>query len=959
MGENYDSKVTSDSYSEDDVYNTVPAATSQYINQVASQPITTERIADAAIVTAKIADATITGAKIANANIYSALIQDAAITTAKIADANITTAKIVDANITTAKIADSAITNAKIDRASVNKLVVTTADIQDAAITTAKIADANITTAKIVDANITTAKIADAAIVTAKIADATITGAKIGSATIGTANIADAAITTAKIADANITTAKIADANITTAKIANGAITNALLGTAVVDTAQLKDASITDAKIVSLAANKLTAGTIDTGQVTVQGAGGKLKLTGNRIQVFDAQTTPVERVSMGDVNGDGTVYGFLMRGADGTTVLMDINGVKTAGITDGAITNPKIGSGAVDNRVITANTITGDRLVADAITAREIATATITANEMVAGTITAASGIIADAAIVTAKIADATITGAKIANANIYSALIQDAAITTAKIADANITTAKIVDANITTAKIADAAITNAKIVDAAITTAKIADANITTAKIADLAVDSAKIADATITGAKIANATITDAHITGTLSASKIVVGASSTFQGGFNPTDYASIGTITDNSIFAKWTGSYPDGFSNWAGTLGTNIVKETTKTKVGGQSVKMYLAGTENVGLQRNYPSDHAYSEYLYVEFDVYIESLTSLDGAGLVTDWLGSTTYARTNISLKDEIPSPVTGQWYKIKKVIRKDSTAIGTFNYYRNYLIGNWTGFTGSNAAKTIYYDSLILRPATQQEIDTYNKTTKIDSNGIYTGTLDATQITAGTLSAITIDGVTISGSTIQNTVGSNYTKIYNGSSYPVLESYLSSSGTDYLSTLHGSSLHFSETTASNTVGDVWLSTRGMEFKSGSTDTKYDISGVTHNTPFAFSGMVKVLDNAVMTNKSNSASSPLRVEAVEVPITSDGTSYRIAATFDISTLGFTNVIAVIAGHLSATVAYSDQLLQPFIYNVTTSSFDIRLELSNSANKFGSGTLKIRCIVVGN
>jgi hypothetical protein len=290
------------------------------------------------------------------------------------------------------------------EQALINSALINKANIVDLIATNARIDNLKVTTAMIEDASITTAK------------------------------IKDAQITSAKIVDASITSAKIGDAQITTAKIALGAITTALLGTAVVDTAQIKDLAITDAKIVSLAATKITAGTIDTGQVTVQGAGGKLKITGNRVQVFDKQPTPIERVAMGDVNGDGSVYGFLMRGADGVTVLMDINGVKSAGITDGAITNPKIGDGAVKNTNIFANTITGDRLVADAITAREIKTASISANEMVANTITAASGIIADAAIVTAKIANLAVTGAKIANLAVGTAHIADAAITSAKI---------------------------------------------------------------------------------------------------------------------------------------------------------------------------------------------------------------------------------------------------------------------------------------------------------------------------------------------------------------------------------------------------------------------------------------------------------------------------------------------------------------------------------------------
>ena len=257
-----------------------------------------------------------------------------------------------------------------------------------------------------------------------------------GNEKIGTALIEDASITTAKIADASITSAKIADASIDTAKIKTGAITTALIDTGAVGTAQIADGSITDAKIVSLTANKITSGTIDTSQVTVQGTNGKLRISDNRLQVFDNQRTPVERVSLGDVNGDGTVYGLKVRSADGKTILYDHNGVYSAGITDGAITNPKISDGAVDNRVIAANAITADKIVAGTITGDKIASKTITANNIAANTITAGSAIIADGAITSAKIADASITSAKIANLAVDTAKIADASITDAKIAN-------------------------------------------------------------------------------------------------------------------------------------------------------------------------------------------------------------------------------------------------------------------------------------------------------------------------------------------------------------------------------------------------------------------------------------------------------------------------------------------------------------------------------------------
>lgn len=198
------------------------------------------------------------------------------------------------------------------------------------------------------------------------------------------------------------------------ASIEHAFIDGAIIGEGTVDSAQIADASITDAKIVSLTAAKIKAGTIDTSLVTLQGPGARLKITNNRLQVFDNQATPIERISLGDVNGDGSEFGFRVRGADGTTILLDHNGVREEGITDGAITNKKIEDGAVDNDKVLQNSLQGDRLVVDAITAREIAAKSVNANHLQVGAIVAGSGVIEKGAIGEAEIAQASITDAHI-----------------------------------------------------------------------------------------------------------------------------------------------------------------------------------------------------------------------------------------------------------------------------------------------------------------------------------------------------------------------------------------------------------------------------------------------------------------------------------------------------------------------------------------------------------------
>lgn len=118
-------------------------------------------------------------------------------------------------------------------------------------------------------------------------------------------------------------------------------------GTIVAGSTIIANGAIGSAQISKVSADKLDAGIIDTSRITIAGANGNLKLRGNRLQVFEGiGSNQYERVSLGDVNNDGTVYGLRVRGADGNTILYDENGVYREGITDGSINNDKIAGDA-------------------------------------------------------------------------------------------------------------------------------------------------------------------------------------------------------------------------------------------------------------------------------------------------------------------------------------------------------------------------------------------------------------------------------------------------------------------------------------------------------------------------------------------------------------------------------------------------------------------------------------
>ena len=133
----------------------------------------------------------------------------------------------------------------------------------------------------------------------------------------------------------NITADNIASGAITSDKIQTGAIT---AGSGII-----ADGAIGSAQISSLDANKINAGEIDTSKVKIKGENGFLFIENNTLYVVDNNRKI--RCELGVIENNYN-YGFVVRGADGQTIMLDHNGVHNAGITDGAIDNRKVSENA-------------------------------------------------------------------------------------------------------------------------------------------------------------------------------------------------------------------------------------------------------------------------------------------------------------------------------------------------------------------------------------------------------------------------------------------------------------------------------------------------------------------------------------------------------------------------------------------------------------------------------------
>ncbi|UFH65597.1 hypothetical protein KQH81_03390 [Clostridium cadaveris] len=208
--------------------------------------------------------------------------------------------------------------------ALVNKAFVDYARINDAEIVSLKAKDAEINNALIYKANIK-----DLDVINGKIQNLIAEDAKINKAIINKADIIQLNAVSAKInvLEADSATIKTLVAGNITAENIQSNFLQVLQG-------WMLEGSIGNAQISDLNANKIRSGTVDTSLVTVAGPGGRLQISGNKLQVFDSKSGKLyERIMLGIDNNNNS--SLVLRGADGNTVLITQDGLTKAGFTDG------------------------------------------------------------------------------------------------------------------------------------------------------------------------------------------------------------------------------------------------------------------------------------------------------------------------------------------------------------------------------------------------------------------------------------------------------------------------------------------------------------------------------------------------------------------------------------------------------------------------------------------------
>ena len=230
----------------------------------------------------------------------------------------------------------------------VNRLVTEQAVIKEALINKANIKDLEAVSIKTQTLEAKTAKIEEAIIGVAHIEDLNAINANIEKLIAADVTINNALIGKADIAQLNAVQGNINALNSKVANIetlVNGNLTSDNIHSLILTSSKVtvENGFIKNAMIESLDVSKINAGTISTDKFLISSNDGGIEIRG-ATQQFKDKNNKV-RLQLGkDSQGN---FNFILRGEDGTSVLLDHTGLKAKAITDGLIVNSMLGQGAV------------------------------------------------------------------------------------------------------------------------------------------------------------------------------------------------------------------------------------------------------------------------------------------------------------------------------------------------------------------------------------------------------------------------------------------------------------------------------------------------------------------------------------------------------------------------------------------------------------------------------------
>lgn len=243
----------------------------------------------------------------------------------------------------------------------INRLVTEQAVIKEALIEKANIEDLKATNAEIANLKVKDTEIENALIKKATIEQLNATNANIQNLIAEDARINNLVASKASLTELNAVSAKISTVEADTAIIKDLLAGNVTAGSGQIIHLTAKNVTIEDAVIKNLIAAKLSvadlmAGTINTNKFTIASTDGGLNIVGPTMQFKDKNNKV--RIQMGqDTQGN---FNFILRGADGTTTLIDHTGIKEKAIADKLIKSNMVADNAIGEQQINySSLITG------------------------------------------------------------------------------------------------------------------------------------------------------------------------------------------------------------------------------------------------------------------------------------------------------------------------------------------------------------------------------------------------------------------------------------------------------------------------------------------------------------------------------------------------------------------------------------------------------------------------
>ncbi|MBQ4639348.1 MAG: hypothetical protein IJB69_02395 [Clostridia bacterium] len=216
--------------------------------------------------------------------------------------------------------------------------------------------------------SITAQSLAASSVTAEKLNAGSVTAEKLAAQSVQAEHLQAESVTAEKLSSASVTADKLAAGAVTAEKIEGGTITadqlqaglitadSGLISDSAIGTAQIADGSITEAKIVSLNADVIQSGTLQTDRLLLTGEGGV-------VYEINAASSGLSQSELTDAEYKNKL--------DGSVLVA--KSVTAAQIAAEAITANEILSGAVTTDKLSANAVTTDKLAANSVTANKLA----------------------------------------------------------------------------------------------------------------------------------------------------------------------------------------------------------------------------------------------------------------------------------------------------------------------------------------------------------------------------------------------------------------------------------------------------------------------------------------------------------------------------------------------------------------------------------------------------------